>query len=396
MQPGGRPDLAAILRAHGDAYLASRPAPTRAQLKAWRAIVACRTAALGGHLSQCDACGVMRHIYHSCRNRHCPQCQTRAKEEWIARRGRELLPVPYFHLVFTVPHALNGIATRHPRLFYELLFGAVSQTLIEFAADPRHLGGTPAFTLVLHTWNQQLTRHPHLHALMAGGALTPAGEWVSPKRGFLFPVKALSKMLRGKFVAALREAHASGPLAQDAFLTVPVWRDLLAALYRHAWVVYAKSPMGGPAEVLEYLARYTHRVAISNDRIVGLNDGKVAFRVRDASAANHRRTVELPATEFISRFLSHVLPAGFKRIRHYGLLASRHKTAKLAACRALFDLPPPAPLVIESVAAFMARVAHLDVTRCPCCHNGRLIPCGALAPLRRPFTPRSTTGPPLP
>ena len=388
-------------------------------MKAWRAIVACRTAALGGHLSQCDACGVMRHIYHSCRNRHCPQCQTRAKEEWIARRGRELLPVPYFHLVFTLPHALNGIAARHPRLLYELLFGAVSQTLTEFAADPRHLGGTPAFTLVLHTWTQQLTRHPHLHALMAGGALSPAGAWVSPKRGFLFPVKALSKVFRGKLAAALREAHASGPLAHDALLTAPLWRALLVALYRHQWVVYAKESMkgaapesaggsaggstggplsgsaGGPAQVLDYLARYTHRVAISNDRIVGLADGKVAFRVRDAAAASRRRTVELPATEFIGRFLSHVLPAGFKRIRHYGLLASRHKTQKLAACRALFNLPPPAPVVIESVAAFMARVAQIDVTRCPCCSTGRLIFRAALIPLRRPFTPRSSTGPPL-
>jgi hypothetical protein len=288
------------------------------------------------------------------------------------------------------------LAARHPRRFYEMLFGAVSQTLLEFAADQRHLGGTPAFTLVLHTWTQQLTRHPHLHALMAGGALTSAGEWVSPKRGFLFPVKALSKMLRGKFVAALRAAHAAGPLAQDACLDAPAWRDLLTSLYQHEWVVYAKAPMGGPAQVLEYLARYTHRVAISNDRIVGLNDGKVAFRVRDAAAANHRRTVELPAVEFIGRFLSHVLPAGFKRIRHYGLLASRHKTVKLATCRALFDLPPPAPLVIESVEAFMARVAQLDVTRCPCCGSGRLVPCGALDPVRHPFTPRSTTGPPPP
>ena len=396
MQANGRPDLAAILRAHGDAYLASRPAPTRAQMKAWRAIVACRTASLGGHLSQCDACGTLRHIYHSCRNRHCPQCQTRAKEEWIARRGRELLPVPYFHLVFTIPHALNGIAARHPRLLYELLFAVVSQTLIEFAADPRHLGGTPAFTLVLHTWTQQLTRHPHLHALMAGGALTTSGEWVSPRRGFLFPVKALSKVLRGKFVAALRAAHTSGPLAQDACLTAPAWRDLLAALYRHEWVVYAKAPMGGPAQVLEYLARYTHRVAISNDRIIALADGKVTFRVRDAARPKTGGQASLPAEEFIARFLSHVLPAGFKRIRHFGLLANRHKAVKLATCRNLFDLPPPVPLVIESVAAFMARVAHLDVTRCPCCGTGRLIPCGALAPVRRPFNPRSTAGPPLP
>ena len=179
-------------------------------------------------------------------------------------------------------------------------------------------------------------------------------------------------------------------------LTAPVWRDLLTTLYRHDWVVYAKSPMAGPAQVLEYLARYTHRVAISNERIVGLHDDRVAFRVRDAAAANHRRTVELPAIEFIRRFLSHVLPAGFKRIRHYGLLASRHKAAKLAACRALFNLPPPAPLVIESAETFMARLAQLDVTRRPCCQFGHLVPCGPLAPVRRFFSPRSTAGPPLP
>lgn len=188
---------------------------------------------------------------------------------------------------------------------------------------------------------------------------------------------------------------ATGPLAQDALLTPLAWRDLMAALYQHQWVVYAKAPMGGPAQVLDYLARYTHRVAISNDRIVGLNHGTVAFRVRDA-AAHHRRVMTLPAVEFIGRFLSHVLPAGVKRIRHCGLLANRHKSVKLAACRNLFDLPPPAPLVIESVEAFMARVAHFDVKRCSCCGSGCLVPCGPLAPLRRPFTPRSSTGPPLP
>ena len=199
--------LADILRTHGPAYLAQHSL-TYAQAKAWCAIVACRTAALGGHVECCDHCGETRHVYHSCRNRHCPQCQTRAKEAWIAARRRELLPVPYFHLVFTLPHALHGLVACHARTIYEMLFAAVSATLTEFAANPRHLGGESAFTLVLHTWKQDLGRHVHVHALVAGGALTTAGDWVTPKRGFLFPVKALSKVFRGKFVAALATTNA--------------------------------------------------------------------------------------------------------------------------------------------------------------------------------------------
>ncbi len=395
-----RPDLAAILRTHGAAYLAAHPALSRTQTKAWRAIVACRTATLGGHVAQCDGCGTQRYTYHSCRNRHCPQCQTRAKEAWITARSRELLPVPYFHLVFTLPHALNGWVAHSPRRLYEMLFRAVSETLLEFAADPRHLGGTPAFTLVLHTWTQQLARHPHLHALMAGGALTGAGEWVSPRRGFLFPVKALSKVFRGKFVAALREercreAHAGTRLDEAQ------WQVLLAALYRHDWVVYAKQPLGergGPAEVLDYLARYTHKTAISNHRITGLADGAVSFRVRDPLRPKSGRIAWLPATEFIGRFLTHVLPPGFKRIRHYGLLASRHKAVKLAVCRALLDVPAPVPAVIESVAGFMLRVAQIDLARCPHCADGRMRFVAALAPVRSPaasrFVPHLPTGPP--
>ena len=393
MARDGRLDLAAILRTHGDEYLASHPAPNRTQMKAWRAILACRTPALGGHLDACDACGTRRHVYHSCRNRHCPQCQTRAKEAWIAQRGRELLPVPYFHLVFTLPHALNGLVQRHPRRLYELLFRAVSDTLLEFAANPRHLGGAPAFTLVLHTWTQQLELHPHLHALMAGGALTKDGAWVSPRRGFLFPAKALSAVFRGKFVAALQQER-DGHLAGDPALDGAGWPALLATLYRHDWVVYAKQPMGGPAQVLDYLARYTHKVAISNHRLLGLDQGQVSFRVRDAQRPKSGRVVALPATEFIGRFLSHVLPPGFKRIRHYGLLANCHKVARLATCRALFGLPAPAPAVIESVDAFMARVAQVDLSRCPHCADGRMRVIAALTPLRRTFTPRSSTGPP--
>jgi hypothetical protein len=362
-------------------------------MKAWRAILACRTAALGGHVTQCDACGVQRHVYHSCRNRHCPQCQTRAKEAWVAARARELLEVPYFHLVFTLPHALNGLAGRAPRRIYEILFRAVSETLLAFAADPRHLGGTPAFTLVLHTWTQQLERHPHLHALMAGGALTESGDWVSARRGFLFPDQALSKVFRGKFVAALTQERALGYLGAGT-PDASGWRALLRALYRHDWAVYAKQPMGGPAQVLDYLGRYTHKTAISNHRLLGLDRGVVKFRVRDPDRPKAGRTARLPAEQFIGRFLSHVLPTGFKRIRHYGLLASRHKAEKLAACRALLGQPAPQPSIVEPVADFMARVAAMDITRCPHCARGRLQVIAALAPVRAATVPRRSTGPP--
>ena len=333
----------------------------------------------------------------TCRNRHCPQCQTRAKEARIAARGRELLPVPYFHLVFTLPHVLNPLVATSPRRLYELLFRAVSATLLEFAADPRHLGGTPAFTLVLHTWTQELARHPHLHALVAGGALTDTGGWVSPRRSFLFPVKALSKVFRGKFVAALKQEYTQGRFAPPpgrSSLDGAAWQALLTSLYRHDWVVYAKPAPGGPAQVLDYLARYTNKVAISNHRITGLADGMVSFRVRDPQRPKAGRITSLPAPEFIRRFLLHVLPAGFKRIRHYGLQASRHKAAKLGLCRTLLDMPAPQLAVRESVADFMARVAQADITRCSKCANGRLQFVAALAPLRPAFSPRLATGPP--
>ncbi|MFZ2627355.1 MAG: transposase, partial [Rugosibacter sp.] len=262
--------LADILRRHGPAYLATHEL-SPAKAKVWRAIVACRTAALGGHVETCDRCGATRHVYHSCRNRHCPQCQTRAKEAWLVERRRELLPVPYFHLVFTLPHELNGLIGIAPRAIYETLFAAVAATLTEFAANPRWLGGTAAFSLVLHTWKQDLGRHVHVHALVAGGALTATGQWTAAKRGFLFPVKALSRVFRGKFVAALKTGREQGKLAGATTLDAGAWRALLNRLHAHEWVVYAKQPLGGPAQVLAYLGRYTHRVAISNERIVGVD-----------------------------------------------------------------------------------------------------------------------------
>lgn len=375
-----RAGLAEVIKAFGPAYLATRSLP-RGGAKVWRAILACRTVALGGHIDTCDACGTTRHVYHSCRNRHCPQCQTRAKEAWIAARRREVLPVPYFHLVFTLPHALNPLIAAAPRTLYEILFAAVSATLSAFAANPRHLGGEAAFSLILHTWKQDLGRHVHLHALVAGGALTQDGDWRAPKRGFLFPVKALSKVFRGKFVARLDALRRLGRWPESVKANTD-WQRLKHALYAHDWVVYAKQALGGPEAVLDYLGRYTHRVAISNERIVGIDESGVSFRVRGDRSIGKKRTIHLPGTEFIGRFLHHVLPSGFKRIRHYGLLSPARKKRGLAAARVALEVPPPPPAVIESVADFMRRVARIELARCPHCGIGQFRVSGVI--LREP------------
>ena len=379
--------LADILRDYGQPYLDAHDLSV-VQGKAWRAIVACRTQSLGGHVECCDRCGVLRYLYHSCRNRHCPQCQTRAKEVWLAARRQELLPVPYFHLVFTLPHAINGLAGCDSRTLYTLLFGAVADTLNAFAANPRWLGGTPSFTLVLHTWKQDLGRHIHIHALIAGGALTAQGEWKCAKRGLLFPVKALSGVYRGKFMDALDAARKAGSLRHEAAQSDASWRTLCAALRRHDWVVYAKQPLGGPAQVLEYLGRYTHRVAISNERILGMEGSRVRFRVRDSANGNRKKVLRLEAGEFIGRFMQHMLPGGFKRIRHYGLLGPAHKAANLAAARAALEAPVPDPVVLESVEVFMQRVACIEWLNCPHCHEGRFHVVQAILP----YPPRAPPG----
>ena len=302
-----RPDLAEVLLRFGAAYRATHALPRGAD-KVWRAIVACRTPALGGYVETCSCCGTTRHVYRSCRNRHCPRCQTRAKEAWIAARRREVLPVPYFHLVFTLPHALHPLIAAAPRLLYENLFAAVSATLSEFAANPRHLGGASAFSLILHTWQQDLSRHVHLHALVAGGALSSEGTWRFPKKGFLFPVKALSRVFRGKFVAGLSSAF--GKQALPGWLDARAWRRLKSALHAHEWVVYAKSPLGGPTAVLEYLGRYTHRVAISSERIMAIEAGDVLFRMRPQPESGTRRVGSCPARRSSSASCSMSCPPG--------------------------------------------------------------------------------------
>jgi hypothetical protein len=378
--------LAEVLARFGPAYLGQHRL-SATQAKVWRAIAACRTEALGGHLESCDACGRSRHVYHSCRNRHCPRCQMRAKEAWLAARRREVLPVPYFHLVFTLPHALNGLIAAAPRRLYETLFAAVAATLNEFAGNRRHLGGVPAFSLVLHTWKQDLGRHVHLHALIAGGALAPSGEWIAPKKGFLFPVRALSAVFRGKFVAALEALRAACRWPASVAANAD-WQRLRQRLYAHPWVVYAKQPLGGAEAVLDYLARYTNRVAISNERIVGIDGNEVLLRVRADGESGKKRTLRLAGTEFIDRFLQHVLPCGFKRIRHYGLLSPARKKIGPAAARVALGTPSPQPAVIESVAAFLRRVLTIEYARCPHCASGQFRVVAVIRPERRLPDPR--------
>lgn len=367
--------VAQVLRRFGAQYLATHALNT-AQAKAWRGIVACRTAALGGQQLACDACEHSHWQYHSCRNRHCPQCGARAKDAWLQGRLAEVLPVPYAHLVFTLPHSLNALYGAHPRWVIDTLFACTAQTLTEFAGNVSWMGvggGTPAFSLVLHTWTQDLRRHIHVHAVMACGVLTKDGQWAIPTRkpDFLFPVQALSKVYRGKFMAALNAAHRAGAVDCDTQGNDTLWLDRQRQLYQHDWVVYAKTPLGGAAQVLEYLSRYTHRTAISNERIRGISDDEVVFNVR-AKTQGGKRKERLPGTEFVRRYLLHVLPTGIKRIRHYGVLASSCKGAKLQAAREALLIPRANPRAVECAGEFMARVAKVDVGLCPCCAVGRL------------------------
>ena len=378
-----RVELADIVRAHGAAYQRAHPL-CRAQRRALRAIASCRTAALGGHRAVCTACGAERITYNSCRNRHCPKCQRVATERWLDARRREVLPIPYFHVVFTLPHTLNPLAQSHPRLIHQLLFQAAASTLTRFGRDPRQLGGDLGGTAVLHTWGQTLTQHVHVHCVVTGGALAPGGtRWIPARPGFLFPVRALAKVFRGRYLAGLRRAfdrgdlHLTGGLATLAEPTAfAAWLDELCT---QAWVVYCKPPFAGPEHVLAYLGRYTHRVALPNDRLVAVADGRVRFRWRDYADGDRVKLMELDIDEFLRRFLLHIVPDGFVRIRHFGLLANRRRAAALAQCRVLLTHPPPVERP-ESVRDLMLRLTGVDIERCPVCQQGRLQQVERLAP----------------
>jgi hypothetical protein len=336
-------EVADIFRCHGPTYRRDKAGRlSRDQLRVMGAVEACRTAALGGHVERCTDCGHQRIAYNSCRNRHCPRCQGRAATQWLEHRQSELLPVPYFHVVFTLPAALAAIAYHNKAVAYNILFQAAAETLKTIAADPKHLGAEIGLVAVLHTWGQTLTHHPHVHCIVPGGGLSPDGQqWIACRPGFFLPVRVLSRLYRRLFLEQLEAAFAAGKLqffSQTAPLAEPrAFGAQLAELRKSEWIVYAKPPFAGPEQVLAYLSRYTHRVAIANSRLAKLEEQQVSFRWRDYRHPQRRKTMRLSVEEFIRRFLLHVLPAGFHRIRHYGMLANGHRQARLGLCRRLLQ-----------------------------------------------------------
>ena len=369
-------EVADILRDHGPAWRkANAGHVSLGQMKVMSAIEHCRTAALGGHVARCEECEHTRIAYNSCRNRHCPKCQGAAAKDWLAERQAELLPVPYFHVVFTLPAAIGAIAYQNKAKVYGLLFTAAAETLTTIAADPKHLGAAIGLTAVLHTWGQNLDHHPHVHCIVPGGGISPDGKrWIACRPGFFLPVRVLSRLFRRLFLEGLRALHDAGELQFFTDLAglkdAAAFRTHLAPLHNIEWVVYAKRPFAGPSQVLAYLARYTHRVAIANSRLISLADGKVSFRWKDYRQNGKPKSMTLAAGEFMRRFLLHVLPDGFHRIRHYGLFANGHRADNLVLCRTLLDVP----------AAESDRTNHDEEAEpasasepppCPCC-GGRM------------------------
>jgi Putative transposase/Transposase zinc-binding domain len=382
-------EVADIFRHLGPAYRREHAeALSRGQRAVMSAIERCRTAALGGHLEQCDACGHQRIAFNSCRNRHCPKCQSLTRAQWLEDRRAELLPVEYFHVIFTLPQEIAAIAYQNKALVYGMLFRATAETLRRIAADPKHLGADIGFLAILHTWGQNLLHHPHLHCVVPGGGTSPDGQrWVCCRLGFFLPVRVLSRLFRRLFLALLREAYDAHSLKfynALAELQAPgAFARYLAPVAREEWVVYAKPPFGGPERVLEYLGRYTHRVAIANSRLVEFADDQVAFRWKDYRHQSRQKVMRLEAGEFVRRFLLHVLPPGFQRIRHYGLLANRSRQVKLERCRQLLNAPAPTPVPADEPADYRdryQRLTGLSLWNCPHCGRGRMICIETLRP----------------
>ncbi len=368
-----RLEVADVFRAHQQQFLQRwGDVLSRQQRKALRDIGVCRTAALGAHLEQCDHCSYQTVAYDSCRNRHCPKCQATARARWLQREAASLLPVPYSHVVFTLPQQLAPLALRNQRRFYNLLFRAASETLLEIAADPHHLGARIGILAVLHTWSQDLRHHPHLHCLVPAGGLAPDhSRWISCRPRFFLPVEVLSALFRGKMLAFLRHAFTARQLrfpGRLAPLAEPrQFHALLSLLKDKNWVVHAKPPFGGPQHVLQYLVRYTHRVAIANGRLLSLANAQVRFRWRDSRHHNRIKVMGLDAVEFIRRFLLHVLPRGFVKIRHFGLLANRNRRQALSLCRQLLNAASP-----DGVAILTTQQQSALNHRCPLCQRGTL------------------------
>jgi hypothetical protein len=386
-------EVADIIRQHGEELLKRYGSGLAGvQRQALGALARCRTAALGGHVERCLDCDHRRIAYNSCRNRHCPKCQALARAQWLDRQAEHLLPVEYHHVVFTVPPAVAALGLAHPAEIYDLLMRSAAATLRAVAANPKRLGAVVGVLMVLHTWGQNLHHHPHVHGVVTGGGLScnergdieVSPTWRSCRPGFFLPVRVLSRVFRGKFLAGLRAAVAAGTVATPS--GGAAW---WSALYAQDWVVYSKRPFGGPAQVLKYLARYTHRVAISNARLVKLEAGRVTFRYKDYADAHRPKTMTLDAVEFLRRFVQHVLPKGFVKIRHYGLLANGQREARLTLCRRLLLAAGVAAQLTPAAATPMpddATIAPAQVRRCPKCGGCRIVmaeldpdPAGAVA-----------------
>jgi len=373
-------EVADVFRRYGDTYRQQHGASMSvAQWRVMNAIEVCRTAALGGHLERCDQCGYERNAFNSCRDRHCPKCQCLARANWIEERQSELLEVPYFHVVFTVPEEIATIAYQNKDLVYGILFQATAETMKTIAADPKHLGAEIGFFAVLHSWGQNLQFHPHLHCVVPGGGLSPDGQrWVSCRPGFFLPVRVLSCLFRRLFLESLQKAFDSGKLqffnALESLRERHAFVELVERLKAREWVVYAKRPFAGPQQVLDYVGRYTHRVAISNNRLLDIEDDQVRFQWKDYRDGGQIKTMTLSADEFIRRFLLHVLPDGFQRIRYYGFLGNRYRKEKLDQCRRLLGMPPPAEPTTEK--EYRDRYEELtgdSLHQCPQCKQGRML-----------------------
>ncbi len=380
-------EVADIFRAFGPAYRQAHLLPLR-HLQAMRAIEICRTSELGGHLDQCDHCGTVRISYNSCRNRHCPKCQCLEKERWLEAREKDLLPTPYFHVVFTLPEGLRPLALRNQKVVYGLLFKTVSETLTELARDSKHLGAEIGFLAILHTWSQTLIDHPHLHCLVTGGGLSPDGkQWLRSRKDFFLPVKVLSSLFRGKFLEGLKREYETGQLRFpgqiEELKEASAFTRFLTDLYHQKWVVYCQPPLKHPKKVVDYLGRYTHRVALSNDRLVKLEGHEVTFRWRDSADNNRIKWLTLEAFEFIRRFLLHVLPNQFVKIRYYGILSHRNRKGKLLRCKTLLGVSPceePQEGPKESWQDLLTRITGIDPTVCPYCGQGKMIQRETLPP----------------
>jgi hypothetical protein len=378
-------ELQDIFYEHGEDYRKAHRLPLNV-LKAMTAIETCRTAELGGHVDECDECGHVRISYNSCRNRHCPKCQTLAKERWLEDRKKDILPVGYFHVVFTIPEELNYLALTNQKEIYSILFQAASETLLELARDRKYLGAEIGFTSILHTWGQNLMHHPHVHCIVPSGGLSLDGvRWINSRENFFIPVKVLSRKFRGKFLYYLKKSYYNNELKligdNHELLENQAFQCFRDKLYKKEWIVYCKPPFSSAEHVLEYLGRYTHRVAISNNRLVFFDNGYVTFKWRDYRDNNKQKFMTVTAEEFIRRFLMHVLPDKFVKIRHYGILSNRNRVTKLKKCKELtgtvFKITSISKL---SSTELLFKLTGIDLNICPCCTKGKMLRTGKLQP----------------